>query len=108
MVCDFTDMKDESFEMKFYANLACQLGLMGLDSDGVPTSIFNPDNDVTRAQFGTVLSRALRDDQYNSGDPYYLFHLNALQRAGIMNIIDTPRNQELRGRVMLMLYRTMN
>jgi hypothetical protein len=30
-VCNFTDLNKESDEMKFYANLACQLGLMGLN-----------------------------------------------------------------------------
>jgi hypothetical protein len=45
--------------MKFYINIACQLGLMG---QGVTT--FNPDGEVTRAEFGTVLSRALYGTKY--------------------------------------------
>jgi hypothetical protein len=46
--------------MKFYIKLSCQLGLMG---QGI--TVFNPDGEVTRAEFGTVLSRALYGDTYN-------------------------------------------
>ncbi|HBB04406.1 TPA: hypothetical protein DCZ39_06000 [Patescibacteria group bacterium] len=46
--------------MKFYIKLACQLGLMG-----VGITDFNPNGEVTRAEFGTVLSRALYGEQYN-------------------------------------------
>ncbi len=106
MVCDFDDMRNETTEMKFYANLACQLGLMWLDANGTPVKNFNPDIEVTRAQFGTVLSRALRGDMYNGWSPYYLFHLNQLQQAKIMKKIDTPESQELRWYVMLMLMRS--
>jgi hypothetical protein len=60
MICTFTDMQAEDTEMRLYAKIACQLGLMGLDTEGNPTSTFNPNVEVTRAQFGTVLSRALR------------------------------------------------
>ncbi|MEI6118691.1 MAG: hypothetical protein WCP92_05720 [bacterium] len=51
---------------------------------------------MTRAQFGTVLSRTLRGNQYNGGEPFYMLHLNALQKALIMKKIDTPANKELR------------
>jgi hypothetical protein len=47
--------------MKLYIKLACQLGLMGISS-----SIFDPKGAVTRAQFGTVLSRTLYGDIYNN------------------------------------------
>lgn len=96
MICNFTDMIQETAEMKLYGKLACQLGLMGLDTNGNPTKNFNPDDEVTRAQFGSVLSRALRGNSYNGGEPYYTLHLNALQEVGIMTQIDTPENQELR------------
>ena len=32
---------------------------------GINVTSFNPNQEVTRAQFGTVLSRVLRDEQYN-------------------------------------------
>lgn len=69
---------------------------MGLDESGRPKSSFDPWAIVTRAQFGTVLSRALRGNTYNGGEPYYQDHLSALQRAEIMKQIDIPQNEELR------------
>jgi hypothetical protein len=89
-------MSKESDEMKFYANLACQLGLMGLNDQGSANETFNPNETVTRAQFGTVLSRLIRQDKNNGGTPYYAKHLQALKTAGIMTKIDTPNTKELR------------
>ena len=79
---------------------ACQLGLMG-----VGITNFNPNGLVTRAEFGTVLSRALYGDVNNGGTPYYVNHLQALKDAGIMNNINTPSQLEVRGYVMLMMQR---
>lgn len=79
---------------------ACQLGLMG-----VGITKFNPNGIVTRAEFGTVLSRALWGDENNGGDPYYKKHLQALKDEGIMNMIDNPNMKEVRGYVMLMMMR---
>jgi len=89
-------MDTENTEMKFYSKLACQLGLMGLDANGTQVSTFSPNDEVTRAQFGTVLSRTLRGNQYNGGEPFYSNHLDALQKAEIMKHIDAPENKELR------------
>ena len=80
---------------------ACQLGLMG-----VGINSFNPTGLVTRAEFGTVLSRALYGATYNvTTNPYYAEHLAALKDASIMNMIDTPAQLEVRGYVMLMMKR---
>lgn len=80
---------------------ACQLGLMG-----VGITKFNPNGLVTRAEFGTTLSRALYGDANNvDTNPYYAEHLNALKDAGIMTKIDTPSQLEVRGYVMLMMQR---
>lgn len=76
------------------------MGLMGVD-----ISAFNPEDLVTRAQFGTVLSRALYGDAYNDGEPYYANHLQALKEAKIMNDISSPSASEIRGYVMLMMMR---
>ncbi len=100
MACEFTDIANESAELQGYITEACQLGLMG-----VGITAFNPNGVVTRAQFGTVLSRALYGDTYNDGDPYYANHLAALQDAGIMNNISNPNAPEVRGYVMLMMQR---
>ena len=100
LTCNFTDIDDQSTELKGYIKEACQLGLMG---QGITE--FKPNDPVTRAQFGTVLSRAIYGDAYNNGDPYYINHLNALRTAGIMTKIDTPDMKEIRWYVMLMMMR---
>jgi len=60
LACTFTDIADQSQELQGYITQACQLGLMG---QGITT--FDPAGIVTRAQFGTVLSRALYGARYN-------------------------------------------
>jgi len=107
VTCNFTDMTKESAEMKLYAKISCQLGIMGLKADGTPNTKFNPNGIVSRSQFGTVLSRLIWWDKYNGGEKYYTNHLLALQRNNIMTKIDNPSSRtELRRRVMVMLKRT--
>ena len=95
--------------MQYYARVACRLGLMGLKSDGTPNPTFNPNGIVSRAQFGTMLSRLLYGDVYNvyaqEDVVWYSRHLNALKVAGIMTKISNPQMLELRGWVMLMMQR---
>lgn len=92
----------ESNEIKDYAIKACQLGLMGIDME-----YFQPNATVTRAQFGTILSRLLWQNTYAGGSPYYVKHLQALKENGILTQIDTPESRvELRQRVWLMLMRS--
>jgi hypothetical protein len=110
--CDmYDDMDDQSSEMKFYSKIVCQLWLMGLESDGIePLKSFHPNEVVTRAQFGTILSRLIFGDAYNikerDTDIWYQKHLNALKENKIMNKIENPEMIEMRWRVMLMLQRT--
>jgi len=98
--CEFTDIENQTQEMQDYILEACQLGLMG-----VWITEFRPNDKVTRAEFGTVLSRALRGDKYNGGTPYYADHLEALQDANVMNNISNPSAFEVRGYVRLMMQR---
>ena len=99
-LCIFNDVAHQSTEMRFYITLACQLGLMG-----VGVNDFDPNGEVTRAQFGTVLSRALYGSGSNTtGEFYYLNHLNALKANNIITNIN-PYLKEIRWYVMLMLYR---
>jgi len=59
---------------------------------------FDPNAEVTRAQFGTALSRALYDNEYNENDqqvPYYLKHLDKLKSQGIIKNTD-PNLKEMR------------
>lgn len=99
-VCEFDDIENETEELKWYIVQACQLNLMW-----VGITSFNTDGIVTRAEFGTVLSRALYGDKNNWWDPYYINHLNDLKTAGIMNVIDNPSMTEKRWYVMLMMKR---
>lgn len=99
--CTFTDIGNQSTEMKFYIKLSCQLGLMWV---GINT--FNPQDTITRAQFGTILSRLIRGNTYEWGIKYYTNHLNALQTAGIMTQISNHSMHELRWYVLLMMKRT--
>ena len=106
-VCEFDDVANENAELQWYMKLACQLWIMGINPDGSTKQHFDPNSIVTRAEFGTVLSRLLRWDKYNNGVLYYTDHLQALKDAGIMTNISNPeRTKELRGWVMLMLMRT--
>jgi hypothetical protein len=82
--------------------VSCQLGIMGVNVDK-----FNPNGEMSRAEFWTVLSRILRGNTYNTEDEiYYQHHLQQLQKIWIMNDISSPHNKEIRGYVMLMLMRT--
>jgi hypothetical protein len=108
---NYTDIGNESSETQLYIQTACKLGLMGLDADGItPLSNFNPYGLVTRAQFGTVLSRLLRgtDNSAHGSAPYYQQHLSALKQAGIMTKISNPNMKEIRGRVFIMMNRIYN
>ena len=82
---------------------SCQLWLMWQW-----ISDFRPKDSVTRAEFWTVLSRALWWDENEWWSTYYENHLKALKAEWIMNKIDTPMDKEVRGYVMLMLMRSTN
>jgi hypothetical protein len=67
-----------------------------------------PRKTVSRAEFGTVLSRILWGDTYNDSKPYYVKHLQALKNSGIMTQIDNPEKRlELRKWVWVMLMRSV-
>jgi hypothetical protein len=76
----------------------------------MPENKFRPNDLVTRAEFGTTLSRALNHDSdelasMNAATPYYKEHLNYLNKEGIMKVISDPNMLEVRGYVMLMMMR---
>ncbi|HPC34357.1 MAG TPA: S-layer homology domain-containing protein, partial [Candidatus Absconditabacterales bacterium] len=106
--CLFSDMDNQSDEMKYYATLACQLRIMGLDVNENPADKFNPDGIVTRAEFGTAFSRLIFEGKVKNGKgkERYVPHLQALKDVNIMKKIDEPFMEELRGRVMLMMMRS--
>jgi hypothetical protein len=74
---------------------------------GQGITAFRPYDTISRAEFGTALSRVLWGDQYEGGTPYYANHLQALKSAEIMTKIDNAEStKEIRGWVMLMLMRS--
>ena len=77
---------------------SCQLWLMWQW-----VSDFRPNDNVTRAEFWTVLSRLLFN--LKDWDPYYSTHLAKLKAEGIISN-DDPNLQEKRWYVMLMLLRS--
>ena len=108
--CYFPDVPS-NLDGQYYnwVTKACQLGVMW-----VWITNFRPYDKVTRAQFGTVLSRVLnakdtiRLSQMNNVTPYYSEHLKYLQEEWIMKNISNPSNLERRWWVMLMLMRAGN
>ena len=101
IVCLFDDLDAVPTWDREYAVSACQLGLMGINTNG----IFNPYGTVTRDMFATTLSRVLFNDRYNNAYCWYCSHVFALQKAGIMNYVD-PSMVELRWYIMTAMYRT--
>lgn len=105
----YKDATSMDSEQKQFITNACQLGIMWWKNDKTTLiEYFRPNNTVTRAEFATVLSRYLYGSQ-NNGDMsesgWYKAHLNALNQAKYIKVIDTPFMRELRGFVMLILYR---
>ncbi len=100
--CLFSDSNINP-DLVSYVTESCQLWLMGQW-----VTSFKPKDFVTRAEFWTVLSRALRWDKNEWWSTYYQNHLKALKAEWIMNKIDTPMNKEVRGYVMLMLMRSVD
>lgn len=94
-----------------YIQYACMMKLLGQKADGVtPASTYRPKDLVTRAEFGTFMSRLVFGNTYNSksaNDPHwYQAHLEALKKNGIITQIDTPMKPELRAWAMVIMYRT--
>lgn len=103
--CIFKDVDNQTDEFKKYARISCELWLMWLKTDWTPADTFHPDGKVTRAIFGTTLSRAIWWDKNNWWSNWYAKHLADLKAHWIMNQIDFPNNRELRWRVMLTMMR---
>ena len=101
--CKFSDEKKITQDLRDSVKEACELWLMGQW-----VKKFDPKGTLSRAQFWTILSRALWWDTYDWGTPYYEKHLQALQEAWIMNNINNPHAKELRWNVMIMLMRGEN
>lgn len=94
-----------------YIQYSCMMKLLGQKADGItPAGTFRPNDLVTRAEFGTFMSRLVFGGTYNSksaNDPkWYQAHLEALKANGIITQIDEPFAKELRAWAMIIMYRT--
>jgi hypothetical protein len=102
--CTFTDIDSVKGDLHDFIIESCQLGIMG---QNMPNNTFRPYDTISRAEFGTALSRVLWGEENNGGTPYYAKHLDALKANGIMNqIANAESTKEIRGYVMLMLMRS--
>ena len=100
IVPNFPDVSSQLNEDYGWAvTLAYQLWIMWIGIDK-----FRPNDLVTRAEFGTALSRMLYGLEDWTG-AYYSTHLAKLKEEWIINN-DNPDLKELRGYVMLMLMRS--
>ena len=100
--CTFSDIDSVKGDLHDYIIESCQLGIMG---QGI--TAFRPYDTISRAEFGTALSRVLWGSENEGGTPYYAKHLDALKTNAIMNqIANAESTKEIRGYVMLMLMRS--
>jgi len=104
--CGFDDIDQESYELQSFMITACELGIMWVTTYGEPDVSFNPNELFRRTHFVTVLSRLLRWNRYNGGEVWYANHLDALSKADIVHVIDSPWLPELRIFTYIMLART--
>ena len=105
-IVQYPDVDSSLGDLASYIQLAYQFQIMWIDANGDPIENFNPNGEVTRAEFATVLSRILYGSEYNQEwADFYSKHLEALKEASILKNT-TPTMKELRGWVMLMLMRT--
>jgi hypothetical protein len=107
-VCSFDDMQEQSQEMQWYAIIACQLGLMWLETDGMtPASSFNPNQPVDKAQFATMMSRMLYGEQYNGNTTCrYCDHVDVLVDTRVITVTTDLFEPFRRAYAMIMLMRT--
>ena len=88
-----------------WVTLAYQLWIMW---QNMPNNKFRPNDEVTRAEFATALSRMIyntSDGEYKSTPKYYIHHMEKLVKEWIITK-DDPNMKELRGYVMIMLMRS--
>lgn len=105
---NYADVNESLGDLADFIQTAYAYKIMWINADGTPLKEFNPNGKVTRAEYATVFSRVLFGDKYNKAEwNYYEDHLNALKEAGILTNT-TPSITEVRGWVMLMMYRSSN
>lgn len=104
LICNFDDISREISNS--YNNWDCKAFALWIMWQNIWNNKFRPFDIVTRAEFGTALSRLL----YNTPDGYdiyYSTHLSKLYDEWIISNTN-PDLQELRWYIMLMLMRATN
>lgn len=114
---DFTDIWSYG-NLASYIQMACELKLMGMESDGTTVSKkFNPWQYVLRSHLATVISRVVFGNKYNVplsdadkwSNFWYASHINALKQYNIITqITNANTTKELRGRVVLIMKRAVD
>ena len=99
--CAFDDIEGIEPVLKLSVMQACQFWLMWQN-----TNRFRPLDSVTRAEFWSILSRALFWETYQGGEPYYEKSLQVLNKLWIIKDISDPNLEEKRGWVLMMLKRS--
>lgn len=104
---NYPDVKvEEIWDLVDFVKLAYQYQIMWINANGAPIELFNPHGIVSRWEYATVFSRVLFGAKFNKeGVDFYTNHLEALKSAGILTNT-LPTIQEMRGWVMLMMYRS--
>ena len=100
---DVTDKENSDYDDG--VTLAYQLWIMW---QNMPNNKFRPNDEVTRAEFATALSRMIyntSDGEFKSTPKYYIHHMEKLVKEWIITN-DDPNMKELRGYVMIMLMRS--
>ena len=100
---DVTSKKDADYDN--WVTLAYQLWIMW---QNMPWNNFRPNDEVTRGEFATALSRMTyntSDWEYKSTSKYYVHHMEKLVNEWIITN-DNPNMKELRWYVMIMLMRS--
>ena len=100
---DVTEKQNADYDN--WVILAYQLWIMW---QNMPNNDFRPNDEVTRAEFVTALSRMLyatSDWEYKSTSEYYTNHMKKLKEEWVITK-DNPKMKELRGYVMIMLMRS--
>ena len=101
---DVTEKMDSDYDNG--VTLAYQLWIMW---QNMPWNNFRPNDEVTRAEFATALSRMVywtSDGEYKATSKYYVHHMEKLVKEWIITK-DDPNMKELRWYVMIMLMRSV-
>lgn len=111
--CNFYDTDpDLDKQYNYWVTKVCQLWLMWIYDDWTKADYFNPKKTITRWEWATILSRAIRLSEWKkvikNWNPFYEPHLNFLLIKWIINSYDnpSPKSEEKRWNVMLMIYKT--